>query len=60
MESSVFNLLPKEIQGKSGKVSVDELKKAKIFAIYFSANWCGSCKMFTPQLIELYNKINEK
>mmetsp|Transcript_15593 Transcript_15593/g.19788 ORF Transcript_15593/g.19788 Transcript_15593/m.19788 type:complete len:415 (-) Transcript_15593:140-1384(-) len=27
--------------------------------LYFSAKWCGPCRMFTPGLIEFYNKVKE-
>lgn len=26
--------------------------------LYFSANWCRPCKIFTPQLVHLYNTLN--
>lgn len=30
----------------------------KHVAFYFSAHWCGPCKLFTPQLVSIYNKLN--
>ena len=34
-----------------------QLAEKKIFAIYFSAYWCGPCRKFTPQLAEYYNRV---
>lgn len=31
----------------------------KYVGLYFSAHWCGPCKLFTPQLIEVYKKLQE-
>lgn len=31
----------------------------KYLGLYFSAHWCPPCKMFTPKLVEVYNKIKE-
>jgi len=27
----------------------------KYLFVYFSAHWCGPCKVFTPKLVEWYN-----
>ena len=32
------------------------LANAKYFAVYYSASWCGPCKLFTPKLVEFYNR----
>ena len=31
--------------------------EGKYVGLYFSAHWCGPCKLFTPQLIETYNAL---
>lgn len=50
-----------EFVAKGGaKVSTDELKARTAggaIGIYFSAHWCGPCRMFTPQLTATYNKL---
>ncbi len=41
--------------------SVDALTGKDYILLYFSAHWCPPCRMFTPLLINLYNKLaNEK
>ena len=32
-------------------------EESKIIGLYFSAHWCPPCKMFTPKLVEWYNKF---
>lgn len=32
----------------------------KIVGIYFSAEWCHFCTIFTPKLVDFYNKINSQ
>lgn len=36
------------------------LTDAKYFAIYFSASWCGPCKLFTPSLVTWYQQEKPK
>lgn len=33
------------------------LARKKLFALYFAARWCPSCRKFTPELVEYYNRI---
>ena len=33
------------------------LEKKQVFALYFSAHWCGPCRKFTPKLVDFYNRI---
>ncbi|KJH51888.1 2-oxo acid dehydrogenase acyltransferase [Dictyocaulus viviparus] len=40
------------------KVSVNNLKD-KVLLLYFSAGWCGSCKMLTPKLKKFYEELGE-
>jgi thiol-disulfide isomerase/thioredoxin len=33
------------------------LDQKKLIALYFAARWCPSCRKFTPELIEYYNRV---
>lgn len=35
----------------------DALAGKKLIAIYFSAQWCGPCRKFTPELVDYYNRV---
>jgi nucleoredoxin len=28
-----------------------------LIALYFSAEWCGPCRKFTPQLVDHYKRV---
>ena len=32
----------------------------KTVGLYFSAHWCGPCRRFTPELVDIYNKLLKK
>jgi nucleoredoxin len=32
----------------------------RVFALYYSASWCGPCRQFTPQLVRAYRGLKEK
>ncbi len=36
------------------------LQGAKYYAIYYSAAWCGPCRMFTPDLVKWYKRNKNK
>ena len=36
------------------------LQGKKVVGLYFSADWCGPCRKFTPELVNFYNKINSR
>jgi nucleoredoxin len=45
--------------GTKGLTPVDDetIQSKKLFALYFSAHWCGPCRQFTPRLVEFYNRV---
>lgn len=38
----------------------DALRGKKVIGVYFSADWCGPCRKFTPELVRFYNKVNKR
>lgn len=59
---AILKILPKNLlQGKRKTVKTSQaLKNTKYIALYFSASWCGPCRMFTPQLVNFYKKTAKK
>ena len=41
-------------------LTTDALRGKKVIGVYFSADWCGPCRKFTPELVSFYNKINSR
>jgi nucleoredoxin len=43
--------------GVSARADDTALANKKLIAFYFSAEWCGPCRKFTPQLVDYYKRI---
>lgn len=51
-------LLGPTLRTKTGTVKTSEaLAGKKAVGLYFSAHWCPPCRRFTPQLVDVYNKL---
>jgi len=46
------------VNQKGEKVKLDT-QSNKYILIYYSSNWCGTCREFTPKLIDFYKKHNK-
>ncbi len=55
-EETLLDLLGTNRVDASGQPVVDQ----KITAVYFSAHWCGPCKVFTPKLVDVYNQAKKE
>ena len=38
----------------------DALRNKNVIGVYFSADWCGPCRKFTPDLVKFYEKMNKR
>ena len=43
--------------GVASRVDETALANKKLIAFYFSAEWCGPCRKFTPQLVDYYKRV---
>ncbi|KAI6655621.1 Nucleoredoxin-like [Oopsacas minuta] len=50
----------KLVDNKGGQYKLSEIRKDKYLALYISAHWCPPCKVFTPKLVEAYQKHQDK
>ena len=56
-EESDVIIIPETLLNIDGENVSSDLLKKKYIGLYFSASWCGSCRKFTPRLIEFRNKF---
>jgi len=38
----------------------EALSRKKVIGLYFSADWCGPCRQFTPELVSFYERMNNR
>ena len=57
-ESAAGSGFFEQIKGDLGGPAVTG--SPKFTALYFSAQWCPPCRMFTPKLVEWYNNFKPK
>lgn len=46
--------------GRRSKKPNDALADKDFIMLYFSAHWCGPCRMFTPELMKTYKSLIEQ
>lgn len=44
----------------SEQYTTEALQGKNVIGIYFSADWCGPCRQFTPELVSFYQKMNKR
>ena len=55
----VTPFLPEEFESSNGKVKKEDLLSNELIGVYFSAHWCGPCRIFTPKLSQFYKSVNK-
>lgn len=62
--SSVFDIIMNGnlviLDGEKFKDHKLTKKPKKFYVFYYTASWCGPCKVFTPELIKFYNEYKNE
>jgi len=58
--NALTDLLGDSLRKGSSTVKTSEALSGKHVALYFSAHWCPPCRGFTPSLVTLYQKLQQK
>ncbi|KAL0214225.1 hypothetical protein P9112_006409 [Eukaryota sp. TZLM1-RC] len=48
------------IDREGNTVSLSSLQEKERIGLYFSASWCPPCRMFTPNLVNVYNELKSQ
>lgn len=51
---------PVLVNARGRKINAADALNGKKVAVYFSASWCGPCRMFTPVLKKFYQEVASK
>lgn len=55
----IQQLGPFLVDSRGEQFGTDILARADYVALYFSAGWCGPCKVFTPHLVRFFNQHHQ-
>ncbi|KAL4502429.1 hypothetical protein ABPG72_012016 [Tetrahymena utriculariae] len=55
----MLSLLGETFLNKDQEVGSSALQNIELIGLYFSAVWCGPCRLFTPRLNKFYQDINQ-
>lgn len=53
-------VIGKSFRRGADTISIEDIpKEVQLIGIYFGAHWAPPCRLFTPSLVEFYQKVNE-